>query len=671
MSRSKKVFLAGVSIILVLVVLLGCLPNKQGGFTCVAAPLLSKIQSMLPAPKKAGQSAVAGAGPTRPHPPARTGDITTGPNVQVATQSIDSSGGTIAITKPGDPMDGFVIGVLDKSYPDNRTFKVSSAPITKQTFGSDINPVSPMITVDNGGGYSDELMYVRVPVKVPEDSFAMGFLYDEKTKQLEGMPLVGSDAESVTLATRHFSNFFVSMIKKALLKKDVDSGFRPGIDDWQFINNGSYIAPKGHCEGQSLSAMWYYCTQPDGKDMCLYGRYDNNGNQPATPTLDQDDSLGYRFCSTVQADIDVDSFAFDFWKGIAGKSWDYVNKKYVVAPSIGDEATFNLFVYSIRATGEPQEVVITSNAEGGHSMVVYKIIGNALYVADPNYPRNTERKIMYYSGEGRFKPYNSGANRKDIDAGKGKAYDKIIYEAKSTIAPWDKIAQRWTEFKNKTIGNDKFPAYELQYEDDEGHSQELKDGYVSPTKMIVIEPYPGNCDIFRDGSKLPMDALAIELKPGNNLLGIYVQSMDDNMEYQYNDFKYINVVFKSTSPKQKSTGHPVIEGIQGPTHIVWNGPPYEYKLEISGGTPPYNVEWRGNNIIFSGAGYETVKIKPDQLRDNNVGYWVFINVKDAAGKYAQWVNEDGISQQEFTYGVTNTGVIMTEPAKFPYKQPGQ
>ena len=118
-----------------------------------------------------------------------------------------------------------------------------------------------MITVDNGGGYSDELMYVKVPVKVPEGYFAMGFLYDEKTKQLEGMPLVASDANSITVATRHFSSFFISMIEKALLKKDIDSGFCPGIDDWQFTNYGSYIAPGGHCEGQSLSAMWYYCTQ--------------------------------------------------------------------------------------------------------------------------------------------------------------------------------------------------------------------------------------------------------------------------------------------------------------------------------------------------------------------------------------------------------------------------
>jgi hypothetical protein len=55
-SKSKKVFFAGASIILVLVVLSGCLPNKQGGFSCIATPLVAKLQSMLPKFVKPGTS---------------------------------------------------------------------------------------------------------------------------------------------------------------------------------------------------------------------------------------------------------------------------------------------------------------------------------------------------------------------------------------------------------------------------------------------------------------------------------------------------------------------------------------------------------------------------------------------------------------------------------------
>ena len=559
MSRSKKVFIVGVSLILVLVVLLGCLPNKQGGFTCIAAPLISKIKSILPTPKKDGKTAAAGAGTqtqpstglTRPHPPVRTGAIATGTKTQVASQSIDSSGGTMAVNKPGDPLDGLVLDVPAKSYADGRTFKVSSASITNQTFGNDINPVSPMIYVDNGGGYSDEVMYIRVPVKVTEGKFAMGFLYDEKSKQLEGMPLVGRDADSITVATRHFSNFFISTIEDALLKKDIDSGFRPGIDDWQFDNNGSYIAP-GHCSGQSIAAMWYYYAQPDGKEACLYGRYDNNGNQPATPDLWQDDSLGYRFCSTIHCDYqDTGMWGTSLkWDALAGIGWKKENNQWkrIDVQGISDASTWRLFAYSIQASGQPQYVSINSNAGGWHAMICYAVSdNNTLRIADPNYHGRDDRKIEFV--DNKFKPYNSGANKADIDAGNGKAYEKIIYRGAWTIMPYDQIAQRWTEFKNKTIGNDRFPAYTIQYEDSKGLWQELKDGYISQEKLIKIqasfESEGGGSGVYRDGAKLPNGPK--ELKPGNNLLGIYIAKDVADHNYEYVDFKYINVIYGSLS----------------------------------------------------------------------------------------------------------------------------
>jgi hypothetical protein len=628
MSRSKKAFVAAISIILVLTVLLGCLPGKQNPVSFNCAPL-SKLQSLLPGAKKSGQTSTASGtatGPTRPHPPVRTGDITTGPKAQVASQSIDSSGGTIAVSKPGDPLDGLVIDVPPQAFSGGRTFKVSSAPITKQTFGPDINPASPMISVDNGGGYSDELMYVRVPLKVPDGSFAMGFLYDEKTKQLEGMPLVGKDAESVTVATRHFSNFFISMIENALLKKDIDSGFRPGIDDWQFTNYGSYIAAGGHCEGQSLSAMWYYCTQPDGNGACLYNRYDNNGDKPATPNIWQDDSLGYRFASMVQTEKHA-QFTDAFWDNLAGVDWQLVNNKWQIKhiPGIGDENILNLFAYSIRATNEPQEVGIYSNAGGGHAMIVYKIVGNALYIADPNYPGNTDRKIIYYSGEGKFKPYNSGSNKKEIEAGNGKSYENIQYLAKSTVVPWDKIALHWTSFKNKTIGNDKFPQYILNVVDEQGGATPLTDGFIANNKLLKVKPNSNTIGMvcYRDGQKLTVDNTgAVELNPGNNLLGYWILGKVGN-DWEYVDFKYFNIKLESEcktpppanilSKLQKTTTFKG-ELLNLPSYIEGKGsmnkwvPGFRWQKHFylpgnaisRGGTGAMSIKWAGTS--FSGGG---------------------------------------------------------------------
>jgi len=559
MSRSKKAFVAGVSLVLVLIVVSGCLPNKKGGFSCIAAPLLSKIQSLLPSVKKNTTTTAASTGPTRPHPPVRTGTITTGAKTQVASQSIDSSGGIIAVDKPGDPLDGFVIDVPAKSYSDGHTFKISSAPITKQTFGNDINPVSPMITVDNVGGFADEIMYIRIPVKVPEGKFAMGFIYDEKSGHLEGLPLVGRDADSITVATCHFCDLFASMIDAALLKKNIDSGFCPGIDDWQFGNYGSYITPLGECSGQSIAAMWYYYTQPDGNNACLYGRYDNNGNQPETPKLWQDDSLGYRFCCTIHKDqVEHGAAAEKKWEALAGVGWIKENNhwKRIEIPGISNESEWRLFAYSIQASHQPQLVRI-DNADVGHAMICFAVCDNGtLRVADPNYPGREDRVIEFV--DNKFKPYNSGANKADIDAGKGIAFDKIVYEGAWTIVPYDKIAGRWTEFKNKTIGNDRFPICRVQYKDDKGQYHDVPDGFVSPTRLLDLypetNPHEGGFAFtqYRDGVWLKLDINGMtELKPGNNRLGFYfnneVHKVDANgnpyIDKEYIDFKYMNIVF--------------------------------------------------------------------------------------------------------------------------------
>ena len=60
-------------------------------------------------------------------------------------------------------------------------------------------------------------------VEIPEDQFAMGFIYDATTKKLSGMNLVATSPNSITVGTRHFSSFVISTIAKVGLKKDIDS----------------------------------------------------------------------------------------------------------------------------------------------------------------------------------------------------------------------------------------------------------------------------------------------------------------------------------------------------------------------------------------------------------------------------------------------------------------
>ena len=472
-----------------------------------------------------------------------TGTITTGKETTAATGSISPSGGSIAVTDPASPLKGLEITVPPNSYSNATPFKVSYSPVEKHTFGDNFNPISPMITVDNGGGYSEEIMEVKIPVKVPEGQFAMGFLYDDKTKKLEGLPLAAQDESSITVTTRHFSNLIVSIIDMAKLNldidKDIDSGFRPGVDDWQFVNRGSYIEQSGHCAGQSLAAMWYYITRPDGKDVSLYGRYDNNGSKPATPNFQEDDSFGYRFSSVVQHDAD--------WEKLSVKVTRETLSEY-------PETTLRLFAYSMLLTGEPQYVSVRHTLtlpESGHALVVYRVSAGKLYVSDPNYPGKTDRFIEYANGT--FIPYSSGANAEEIAAGRGKQYNRIAYIAKTSLIDWAKISTRWAELRNGTIGNDVFPAYEIHWVDEQNARHKLEDGYVSPVKLLKLHAdtdVPGRWYLWRNVTEMisPPDVRdpnwsGWELRPGNNLLGIEIDGIGANNTKRYIDFKYFNVVY--------------------------------------------------------------------------------------------------------------------------------
>jgi hypothetical protein len=544
--KSKNYILLSVSIISLLAIIFSSL-------SCITITIKPSANK-----EPAGTTQEA-TGKTRPHPPVRTGEMILGKKVDVVSQSIGSEGGGITISKQGDVLDGFSIGIPPKSYSDSRTFKVSYTPINGQTFGDDFIPASPLITVDNGGGCSDELIYVKVPVQIPDGYFAMGFLYDSNSRQLEGMPMLAQDADSITVGTQHFSDFLIAMVEMVKLKDTVDSGFRPGADDWQFENVGSYISPGGHCEGQSTAAMWYYCVHPDGKDAFLYGRYDNNGKSPETPNLWKDDSWGYRFCSIIQEDIDADMYAYSLWPGLAGRAWQNVNNKWQwtnVRPLISDSTTLNLFTFAIQMTGEPQQIGLQSDAGGGHSIICYKVVKGTLYVADPNYPANTERMIELVNGT--FKPYNSGANREEIEAGKGKNFEHVIYKAKSTIISWDKIAQRWAEFKNGTIGDDKFPQYQILISNGT-NSVPLIDGYTSDSKAVRISAQsPIGCYVIRDGTRID-NAGNIELLPGKNLLGIYIVGKVQD-KWKYVDFKYVTVNYNN-NPDNYSLEPEVTQGV--------------------------------------------------------------------------------------------------------------
>jgi len=495
-----------------------------------------------------------------------SGNLKFGKKQSLASEKVTSLGSEITFDTGSSDGRQAVLKVPGKVYEEKTTFKISSREIKENNLGENFNPITPLITVDNKHVYSSGVMTLTIPISIAKDEFAMAFYYDRKTGLLEALPLVQLTTQSITVATEHFSDVAVSKIKESKLKGlDIDTGFEPGYDDWQFTNYGSYLAPGGHCAGQSITEMWYFVEKyKAASERRLYGRYDNNNFGMGTIDFWEDDSWGYRLASTVQ------------------KSINWENRQYTISKTLGllsPRLGFNSFAYSMLLTKNPQFVAIfrygaDGNIAGGHAIVAYKIKDNVIYVADPNKPGVANRKIEFNDKNDKFEPYSSAANAADLAAGKGYKYAGIIYLAVSSMIGWDTVGQEYQNMLDKKAGDGKFPAYKLELltavdpdtgeetwadcpesiETDLAKTSELGPDYAGKLVFRVKCAYTNLYSSLYNETKLKKAAeitgadgivkYTVELEKGVNDTGFYIQAKANN-KMKYIDFKRVKVVYET------------------------------------------------------------------------------------------------------------------------------
>lgn len=488
----------------------------------------------------------------------------------LATQNVGVSGGTITVSSAASPLRGMEIRVPANAYTTSQNFTVTSSAIVAQTVGRNFNPVSPLITIGNGGGYSDSMITVKVPVHLAKGQFAMGFFYNMQTGQLEGLPLLALTDSSVTVGTRHFQSstatspamhkraagdvkvgdLVISAVNIGTLASlgEIKSEYEIKVDDWEFTNYGSYppAARNGHCLGQSLTSMWYYYERKlDAGDPPLYGRFKETPS--LTYQLWQDDPRGYRFASVVQCDDNIHD------NGIWAPLSDFLHDKD------NDSLSWYAFAYSIHVTQQPQLVVIYSSQGGGHAMVVYAVnmASGYLEIADPNHPGVSDRAINYTNGQ--FETYQSGLSA----ASPSIPFEYIGYLGKTSMVKWDNIAGHYEELMAKTIGDGVFPSYQLFYLDTGNNWVEIKgDSVVVPNDSLIMDAVAsceaamnlGTNDQYLQLFDVNAVALSeigggkfakIGLKPGLNRIGAYIAGVYNtdatHISWDFIDFKWLDI----------------------------------------------------------------------------------------------------------------------------------
>jgi len=489
-------------------------------------------------------------GPAEPAAPV-DGRLDLGSLEPVAQGVIGPAGGEVTAA------DGLRLLVPAGAHDGEVAYTVGRREVLGSNFPAWIVPASPLYVIENGDAVAAQPILVEIPADLPSGGFAMGLFYDEAGGRVEAMPLVGIGEGVVTVAAAHFSSILAVRLPDwgpgRPARATVDTGFRPGVDDWQFVNWGSYLVPGGHCAGQSMSAMWYYIEQRLGGGPALYGRFDNNG-AAATPDLWEDDSQAYRLASTVQQDLN------DGW-------FDPVLQSYAsLVQARVDDLQYTAFMAAMAITGHPQFVGIwdTQATGAGHAMIVYRGDPSGLQVADPNYPGQL-RTIPWDAATATLGPYDSAA----FAGGPGIVFDAIGFFGLDGLVNWRAIADRWAEFQGQQAGDGRFPDYEL--------ITRVGDTWVPlgptaapPTATFSVAALmPG----FRWRATLVLPSgrvlgeegrpVSADLPPGATEVGVLLEGLAPGYDYwSYIDYVDVVVTVGGSSTSAGSTSAPTTAPLQ-------------------------------------------------------------------------------------------------------------
>ena len=459
--------------------------------------------------------------------------LSLGESKTVLKTSIGAEGEEIVINEPDDALDGLIIEVPEGAYEDEVKFTISETVVTDFNAINEVEVISPLITIDNGEEWAQDLIFLTMPFDISEEEFAMAFYYDREDESFEGIPTVDYSEDSITICTRHFSNIVFLKTKKEFLNTvDVDTHFevKENGDSWNLPNKGSYVAPGGYCNGLALTSLYYYLYEKKITDDPLWqDEYENDSwSQLETPGFWEDDKSAIQLCSETNSLTLTDKGS-----DLKSRLIDFLIRKCDMEEieSNMDAIYYYMFAFSLHITQQPQMMTVYESKSKEHLAHAIVCIGkkdNILYVYDPNYPTDSDRSIEYYSSMHFFETYKQSNSR--------IIFDGMLYSGFTSLYDIDRLRKLWDEYESGDL--DKyFPDYYISIfeKGDEQNSYILDtlNGCTTNSNELafVLDPnFNGQLTVFDE--KLHLRYVSggdtyIELDPGEHIFGFLVEKEYD------------------------------------------------------------------------------------------------------------------------------------------------
>ncbi len=403
----------------------------------------------------------------------------------LAVQTISSAGGTITVNKSGSPLTGLTLTVPSGALASATTITLTDVPTAGLTIPTGMTVVSSSaLGIRATQGALKAPVLVRFPVSAKPGQVSMIALRNPATGAVTVLPTVRSDATSITVALSSLDGqgvpsarlaapslslslasaaedgeamMFQVAIDPALLARDFDSGFRPGVDDWDFARNPvaslSFLKGGGEAQtavdpgdGMVATEIWYYVNQKASAG-ALNRKFQLQGGVP------ESNRDGIRWSAIATKDVpDL------FTTGGVATQW----KEQITLDAAGfAKAQFTgIKVMFLLGFERPVPVLLFVSEDDAAPRigVAYRVTGNSIDIAVPDKPGASYRATYTDDGMTAFDVVGVNDVTYRVRAVAGLHYSMVVKDAT--------LSSQWGRVSAGTIGNSEgWPTVELHYED--------------------------------------------------------------------------------------------------------------------------------------------------------------------------------------------------------------
>jgi hypothetical protein len=392
----------------------------------------------------------------------------------VAPITVGTGGGVSRVTDSG-PLKGMELIVPGGAITAPLQATVSYTPATGFPAIAGTTVISPLITVATTATTDVAApIAIHVPATVPPNTFPVTVAFDPATGARAVVSTLSWDANGVTTMFASIASttllgsteangslraglrgssslhLVVIAVSDSAVMADYDTGFRPGVDDWEFPFATTAADTIPISVGLPLTALWYYTTKPSAAS--LNRRFQLAAGVPFS------DAAGLRWTSEISKQN--------------GTTYARGALSTLMLAAMGADTTgadWNQFL-SVRAAfalaqgavPAPQFIFVSQSIGSSAGLaypplIVYRATGNNLYIADADAPGDVNRYLTFNHTLG-MTPYAIvGSSSSNPVSG----MHPVTFALATQVQP-SLLSSTYAQALAGTIGGDDFPAYQFR-----------------------------------------------------------------------------------------------------------------------------------------------------------------------------------------------------------------